>query len=45
MKTDDLRTKWKEVAERRELALAPRSARLHEKLSIGTKELQYSHNR
>ena len=39
MKTDDLRMKWKEVAEWRKLALAPRSVRIHEKLSICSKEL------
>ena len=35
----DLRRKWQEVAEWRELALAPRQARIHDKLVQGTKEL------
>jgi hypothetical protein len=35
----DLRDTWKEVADWRELALAPRGAKLHNKLKQGTKEL------
>ena len=38
-KFDDLGPKCKEVATWRELALGPRHARMHEKLSQGTKEL------
>jgi hypothetical protein len=37
----DLRDTWQEVAEWRELALAPRGAKLHDKLKQGTKELLY----
>jgi hypothetical protein len=35
----DMRDTWKEVADWRELALAPRGAKLHDKLKQGTKEL------
>ena len=35
----DLRDAWQKVAEWRELELAPRGAKLHDKLKQGTKEL------
>ena len=35
----DLRDTWQKVAEWREMALAPRGAKLHDKLKQGTKEL------
>ena len=35
----DMREKWQQVAEWRELALAPRTAKLNEKLKQGSKEL------
>ena len=35
----DLMSTWQQVAEWRELALAPRGAKLHDKLKQGTKEL------
>jgi hypothetical protein len=35
----ELRDTWQEVADWRELALAPRSAKLHDRLKQGTKEL------
>merc|ERR1712086_1103847 len=35
----DLMNTWQQVAEWRELALAPRGAKLHDKLKQGTKEL------
>ena len=38
----ELRDTWQEVADWRELALAPRSAKMHDKLKQGTKELQPS---
>ena len=34
-----MRDTWQEVADWRELALAPRGAKLHDKLKQGTKEL------
>jgi hypothetical protein len=36
---NELRDTWQEVADWRELALAPRSAKMHDKLQQGTKEL------
>ena len=36
---NELRETWQEVADWRELALAPRSAKMHDKLQQGTKEL------
>ena len=35
----DMKDAWQKVAEWRELALAPRGAKLHDKLKQGTKEL------
>ena len=36
----DLSELWRKVADWRELALAPRAAKAHERLQVGTKELQ-----
>ena len=35
----DMRDKWQDMAEWREIVLAPRQERMHDRLSQGTKEL------